>query len=110
VRWRESKTHHGSIQASKRPFHFLEGGAGDAADRTAKYNRLPSPFSTGNRSTRGRSHMHREQKVFRLPLSDLINELKREAYERSTGTRLRVTETELVEIVVAHFQKARFYR
>ena len=40
--------------------------------------------------------VHREQKVFRLPL-DLINALKRECYERSVKTGLRVTETELVE-------------
>lgn len=50
------------------------------------------------------SKMHREQKVFRLPL-DLINLLKRESYERSVQTGSRVTETELVEQALRKFLK-----
>ena len=46
--------------------------------------------------------IHREQKIFRLPL-DLINDLKREAYERSVKTGSRVTETELVEKALREF-------
>lgn len=71
------------------PSNFLEGGAADAAD---KLDKLPEKASQPVFEAK----MHREQKVFRLPL-DLINALKREAYERSVKTGSRVTETELVE-------------
>ena len=70
---------------------FLDGGAADAADR----ENLHVPKDTSTIYTR-QPKVHREQKVFRLPL-DLINALKREAYERSVQTGNRVTETELVE-------------
>lgn len=43
-----------------------------------------------------RRRVHREQKIFRLPF-DLIQALKREAFERSMQSGVRVTETELVE-------------
>jgi len=71
------------------PSSFLEGGAADAAD---KLDKLPEQAVQPVVEAK----MHREQKVFRLPL-DLINTLKREAYERSVKTGSRVTETELVE-------------
>lgn len=67
-------------QFKKDPSAFLQGGAVDSANRT-------EPVIT---------KVHREQKVFRLPL-DLINALKRESYERSVKAGFRVTETELVE-------------
>ncbi len=52
----------------------------------------------------GEQKIHREQKVFRLPL-DLINHLKRESYERSINLGSRVTETELVEQALRSFFK-----
>jgi len=73
----------------KDPSSFLEGGAADASDKSAKQPvKVVEPVFEAK--------VHREQKVFRLPL-DLINTLKREAYERSVKTGSRVTETELVE-------------
>ena len=72
-------------QFKKDPAAFLQGGAVDSANRTEPVNQ-----STAT------AKVHREQKVFRLPL-DLINALKRESYERSVKTGFRVTETELVE-------------
>jgi hypothetical protein len=71
-------------QFKKDPSAFLQGGAVDSANRTEPV--IQSMVTK----------VHREQKVFRLPL-DLINALKRESYERSVKTGLRVTETELVE-------------
>ena len=71
-------------RAKKDPSAFLQGGAVDSANRTEPV--IQSMVTK----------VHREQKVFRLPL-DLINALKRESYERSVKTGLRVTETELVE-------------
>ena len=80
----------------KDPSTFLEGGAADVADRIEKPKppaiEVKAPVYAPEFVTR----VHREQKVFRLPL-DLINELKRESYERSMRTGSRVTETELVE-------------
>ncbi len=77
------------FKPNKDPSGFLEGGVADASDKLGKQpvKAPPSVFE---------SKVHREQKVFRLPL-DLINTLKREAYERSVKTGSRVTETELVE-------------
>lgn len=69
-------------QFRKDPSAFLEGGAVDTANRTEPQSVV--------------AKVHREQKVFRLPL-DLISALKRESYERSVRTGSRVTETELVE-------------
>lgn len=69
---------------------FLESGTADLAKNTEK--------------TQSMARVQREQKVFRLPL-DLINELKREAYEQSIKTGSRVTETELVEQALRAFFK-----
>ncbi len=69
---------------------FLEGGAADAENRVVEQPVV--------------ARVHREQKVFRLPL-DLINALKREAYERSMAKGLRVTEMELVEKALRMFLK-----
>ena len=69
---------------------FLESGTADLAKNTEK--------------TQSMARVQREQKVFRLPL-DLINELKREAYEQSIKTGSRVTETELVEQALREFFK-----
>jgi hypothetical protein len=68
----------------------LEGGAADAENRVVEQPVV--------------ARVHREQKVFRLPL-DLINALKRETYERSMATGLRVTEMELVEKALRIFLK-----
>ena len=66
---------------------FLDGGAADVADRS-----IQEPVS----APAIQAKIPREQKVFRLPLN-LIQDLKREAYERSMASGSRVTETELVE-------------
>ena len=84
---------------------FLEGGAGDAADRTAKAQPVPATLERTTDLPVIEAKVHREQKVFRLPL-DLINELKREAYERSVKLGSRVTETELVEQSLRAFFKS----
>ena len=72
---------------------FLEGGAADVADRSAQ-----EPVAKPAIQTK----VHREQKVFRLPLN-IIQDLKREAYERSVASGSRVTETELVEQALRAF-------
>lgn len=68
---------------------FLDGGAGDLADKTKKN-------ATNDAQKLVTGKVHREQKIFRLPV-DLIADLKKESYERSVKIGVRVTETELVE-------------
>ena len=85
----KAKPNTDQFKPNKDPSSFLEGGAADASDKSAK---LPAKVAEPVFEAK----VHREQKVFRLPL-DLINTLKREAYERSVKTGARVTETELVE-------------
>jgi hypothetical protein len=84
----------------KDPMDFLEGGAADLANKIEKpqqtANELQEPIAPTTTKT------HREQKIFRLPI-DLINELKRQSYERSMKTGSRVTETELVEQALKAF-------
>ncbi|MGZ5030865.1 MAG: hypothetical protein ACXWFI_08925 [Methylobacter sp.] len=77
---------------------FLEGGAVETADRTA----TSQPTETTEPQSVKSVKVHREQKIFRLPL-DLINRLKREAYERSMQSGTRITETELVEEALRKF-------
>ena len=85
----KAKPNTDQFKPHKDPSSFLEGGAADAHDKSAKQPvKAVQPVFEAK--------VHREQKVFRLPL-DLINTLKREAYERSVKTGARVTETELVE-------------
>ena len=85
----KAKPNTDQFKLKKDPSDFLEGGAADAADKLGKTQTIAvQPVIE--------TKVHREQKVFRLPL-DLINTLKREAYERSMKTGSRVTETELVE-------------
>ena len=85
----KAKPNTDQFKLKKDPSDFLEGGAADAADKSGKPQTVVvQPVIEAK--------VHREQKVFRLPL-DLINTLKREAYERSMKTGSRVTETELVE-------------
>jgi hypothetical protein len=69
---------------------FLESGTADIVNTTEP------PQSVAK--------IYREQKVFRLPI-DLINALKKEAYEQSIKTGSRVTETELVEQALRAFLK-----
>jgi len=85
----KAKPNTDQFKPHKDPSNFLEGGAADAADKPVKQ---PAKVVESVYEAK----VHREQKVFRLPL-DLINTLKREAYERSVKTGSRVTETELVE-------------
>lgn len=89
----------GQFKPGKDATDFLESGAADVADRggkVAKPARVPAVKAPVE------AKVHREQKVFRLPL-DLINDLKREAYERSVKSGARVTETELVEQALRAF-------
>lgn len=98
----KAKPNTDQFKIKKDPSAFLEGGAADIADRIEKPKQsvvaikepVPEPDFVGK--------VHREQKVFRLPL-DLINALKRESYERSMKTGSRVTETELVEQSLREF-------
>jgi len=91
----KSKPNTDQFKRHEDPSAFLEGGAADAADRVDRQPFVEPPVV---------ARVHREQKIFRLPL-DLINTLKRESYERSMATGLRVTETELVEKALRMFFK-----
>lgn len=88
----KAKPNTDQFKLKKDPSDFLEGGAADAADRIA----TPQPAVVAPTAQPVEAKVHREQKIFRLPL-DLIAFLKRESYERSVKTGTRVTETELVE-------------
>ena len=97
----KSKPNTDQFKLPKDPSAFLDGGAGEAADRTTAAplngsSKAPAPTQAPD------AKVYREQKIFRLPV-DLINELKREAYERSTKTGSRVTETELVEQALRNY-------
>lgn len=100
----KAKPNTDQFQLKKDPSAFLEGGAGDVADRTNKPYPVADLAQAPVEQRAVETKMHREQKVFRLPL-DLINELKREAYERSVKAGFRVTETELVELSLRAFLK-----
>ena len=97
----KAKPNTDQFKLKKDPSAFLEGGAADRTEITQPAIETPE---------RPAAHpiveakVHREQKIFRLPL-DLINELKREAYERSVKVGFRVTETELVEQSLREFFK-----
>lgn len=101
----KSKPNTEQFKIKKDPTLFLEGGDFESIDRT---NKIQQPSITTQEPHQSKmvieSKMHREQKVFRLPL-DLINLLKRESYERSVKTGSRVTETELVEQALRNFLK-----
>lgn len=92
----KAKPNTDQFRLKKDPSAFLEGGAADTADRTEITQSAPESSKKLIAQPAVEAKVHREQKVFRLPL-DLINELKREAYERSVKAGFRVTETELVE-------------
>jgi hypothetical protein len=79
---------------------FLESGASDLANKSTKTKQAVTESQVT--ITQPPAKVHREQKIFRLPV-DLINELKREAYEQSVKTNTRVTETELVEQALRAF-------
>lgn len=86
---------------TKDPDDFLEGGASDLANKPkSQQNAKDSKITI----TQPQARVHREQKIFRLPV-ELINELKREAYEQSVKTGTRITETELVEQALRGFLK-----
>ncbi len=91
----KTKPNTDQFKPKKDPSDFLEGGAADVADRTVKQQKVVESKVQTIESVKS-ARIHREQKIFRLPL-DLINDLKREAYERSVKAGYRVTETELVE-------------
>jgi len=101
----KSKPNTDQFKIKKDPTLFLEGGNFESIDRTNKDQQTPiTTQDPHQREMVIESKMHREQKVFRLPL-DLINLLKRESYERSVKTGSRVTETELVEQALRNFLK-----
>jgi chromatin segregation and condensation protein Rec8/ScpA/Scc1 (kleisin family) len=93
----KAKPNTDQFKSPKDPSAFLEGGAADAADSVKTVKPHPTEPIT-------QSKIHREQKVFRLPLQ-LINALKREAYERSISSGSRVTETEIVEQALENLLK-----
>jgi hypothetical protein len=80
----------------KDPSAFLESGAADLVDQAEKKTKSETEPKKEVIQPTVPIKVHREQKIFRLPL-DLINELKKESYERSLKNGTRVTETELVE-------------
>lgn len=82
----------------KDPTDFLDGGITDIV----KAPDLVELSQSTNEVIQTNTRVHREQKIFRLPLT-LINELKRESYERSVKTGFRVTETEIVEQALKSF-------
>lgn len=84
------------FKLKKDPSEFLEGGAADLANQPENLQQISAKTQVQQTTLASNTKLHREQKVFRLPL-DLINTLKRESYERSMETGSRVTETELVE-------------
>lgn len=98
----KAKPNTDQFKPKKDPSAFLEGGAADAADRMAKPQLATVPPPTPTAQPVAEAKVHREQKVFRLPL-ELIKVLKRESYERSEKTGSRVTETELVEQALRAF-------
>ena len=100
----KAKPNTDQFKLKKDPSAFLEGGAADTADRTEKPQLIDAIPQAPIDQPLVQAKVHREQKVFRLPL-DLINALKREAYERSVKTGSRVTETELVEQSLQAFFK-----
>jgi hypothetical protein len=100
----KAKPNTDQFRTKKDPSAFLEGGAADVADRIEKPKPLAIEVKAPVYAPEVVTRVHREQKVFRLPL-DLINELKRESYERSMRTGSRVTETELVEQSLRAFFK-----
>ena len=101
----KAKPNTDQFRPERDPSTFLEGGAGDAADKTAKVQPAAVTLQRTTDQLVIEAKVHREQKVFRLPL-DLINDLKREAYERSVKSGSRVTETELVEQSLRAFFKS----
>lgn len=98
----KAKPNTDQFKLKKDPSAFLEGGAADTADRTEKPQAGAATPPALNPQPVVEAKVHREQKVFRLPL-DLIDALRRESYERSVKTRARVTETELVELALRTF-------
>lgn len=100
----KAKPNTDQFQLKKDPSAFLEGGTADTADRTNKPYPVAETAQVLVEQRAVETKVHREQKVFRLPL-DLINDLKREAYERSMKAGSRVTETELVELSLRAFLK-----
>jgi hypothetical protein len=93
----KSRPNTDQFSLKKDPTDFLNGGAADAADVLVKPASPPAPIPVVVApATFPSARVHREQKVFRLPV-DLIAALKREAYERSVKAGGRVTETDLVE-------------
>lgn len=83
---------------------FLDGGAVDVANKTESKQTKKPVKKAESVAFQQNVRVHREQKVFRLPI-DLINELKRAAYERSMESGARITETELVEQALKEFFK-----
>jgi hypothetical protein len=101
----KAKPNTDQFRHEKDPSAFLEGGSADAAALADRVEKKPVAIAAKVPTvqvTHASAKVHREQKVFRLPL-DLINALKRESYERSMNTGSRVTETELVELALRSF-------
>jgi hypothetical protein len=92
----KSKPNTAQFKPAKDPSAFLEGGAADVANQIKAPVSVVSETKKPQTQTPPATKIHREQKIFRLPV-DLIAALKRESYERSLRMGSRITETELVE-------------
>jgi hypothetical protein len=86
----------------KDPDDFLNGGT--TADVVTSSTASKLSQSSNDELSKKPRRIHREQKIFRLPLT-LIDELKRESYERSMKAGCRITETEIVEQALKTYLK-----
>jgi hypothetical protein len=91
------------FKLKKDPSSFLEGGAADRIEKEQVVEISQKSIAV-NHPLPEINKVHREQKVFRLPL-DLINALKEESYERGRKKGSRVTETELIEQALRAYLK-----
>ncbi len=101
----KAKPQTSQFEFKKDPSEFIEAGdeiqpekasTGKIQQKVVKEKPKPNQLET--------RRVYREQKVFRLPI-DLINELRREAYERSVKKGSRVTETEIMEEALRKYFK-----
>jgi hypothetical protein len=82
-----------SFEMTKDPSAFLDGGV-------AEHQALPvSPTSNTNTAKTGQPKL---TKIFNLS-PELVQALKKEAFERSTNEGRRVTETELVDSALRQY-------
>ena len=100
----KSKPETKQFEPQKDPLAFIEGGDENRIEppKTTQQTELSLKDKISKKTVGAK--VFREQKVFRLPI-DLINVLKREAYERSVEKGSRVTDTELLEQALKKYFK-----